>query len=86
MPNYLMEHWVSITDFHIDLVPGAIAKHARLYPAHMIHLHDFKKELLHLVEMTVLSLQGASEWVSPTFINPPKNLAKFFGLVIYGNY
>jgi hypothetical protein len=38
-PNFLMEHWVSIpTDFHIDLVPGAIAKHARPYPVPMIHL------------------------------------------------
>jgi hypothetical protein len=58
----MMEHWVSIpTDFHIDLVPGAIAKHTRPYPVPMIHLNAFKKELLHLVEMGVISLQGASE-------------------------
>ena len=57
-----MEHWVFIpTDFHIDLVPGAIAKHARPYPVPMIHLNAFKKEVLHLVEMGVISLQGASE-------------------------
>jgi hypothetical protein len=56
-----MEHWVSIpTDFHNDLVPWAIAKHARPYPVPMIHLHAFKKELLHLVELGVLILQGAS--------------------------
>jgi hypothetical protein len=68
-----MEHWISIpTDFHIDLVPGAIAKHARPYPVPMMHLNAFKKELLCLVEMGVLSLQGASEWTSPTFIAPPK--------------
>jgi hypothetical protein len=81
-----MEHWVSIpTDFHIDLVPGATAKHARLYPVPMIQLHAFKKELHHLVEMGVLSLQGASDWASPTFITPPKKMAESIGLMIYGN-
>jgi hypothetical protein len=57
-----MDNWVSIpTDFHIDLVPGAIAKHARPYPEPIIHLNAFKKELLHLVEMGVIPLQDASE-------------------------
>ncbi len=32
---------------HIDLVPGAIAKHARPYPVPVIHLSAFKKELFH---------------------------------------
>jgi hypothetical protein len=59
--------------FHIDLVPGAIAQHARPYPLPIIHLNAFKKELLHLVEIGVLSLQGASEWASPTFITPQKD-------------
>jgi hypothetical protein len=69
-----MEHWVSLpTDVHIDLVPGAIAKHASPYPVPMKHLHAFKKELIHLVEMGVLSLQGASEWALPTCITPPQN-------------
>ncbi len=81
-----MENWVSIpTDFHIDLVPGAIAKHTRPYPVPMIHLNTFKKELLHLVEMGVISLQGASEWTSPMFITPPQKMAESFGLVIYRN-
>jgi hypothetical protein len=31
--------------FHIDLVPGAIAKHARPYPVPVIHLSAVKKEL-----------------------------------------
>ena len=44
--------------FHIDLVPGAVAKHARPYPVPVIHLAAFKKELLHLVEIGVLSPQG----------------------------
>ena len=48
--------------FFIDLVPGAIAKHARPYPVPVIHLNAFKKELLRLVEIGVLSPQGASEW------------------------
>jgi hypothetical protein len=59
--------------FCIDLVPGAIAKHARPYPVLVIHLSAFKNELLHLVEIGILSLQGASEWASPTFITPKKD-------------
>jgi hypothetical protein len=59
--------------FHIDLVPGAIAKHARPYPVPVIHLSAFKNELLHLVEIGILSPQGASEWASPTFITPKKD-------------
>ena len=59
--------------FHIDLVPEAVAKHARPYPVPVIHLAAFKKELLHLVEIGVLSPQGASEWASPTFITPKKD-------------
>jgi hypothetical protein len=59
--------------FHIDLVPGAIAKSARLYPVPVIYLSTFKKELFHLVEIGVLSSQGASVLASPTFITPPKD-------------
>ena len=59
--------------FHIDLIQGAVAKHARPYPVPVIHLQAFKKELLHLVEIGVLSPQGASEWASPTFITPKKD-------------
>jgi hypothetical protein len=59
--------------FHNVLVPGAIAKHARPYPAPVIHLSAFKKELFHLVEICILSLQGASEWASPTFITNQKD-------------
>ncbi len=54
--------------FQIDLVPGAIGKHARPYTVPVIYLNAFKKELIHSVEIGVLSPQGASEWASPTFI------------------
>ncbi len=60
-------------NFHNDLVLGAIAKHARPYPVPVIHLNAFKKELLHLVKIGVLSPQGASEWASPMSITPPKD-------------
>jgi hypothetical protein len=56
--------------FHIDLVSEAIPKHSRPYAIPVIHLKAFKKELIHLVKIRVLSSQGASEWVSPTFITP----------------
>jgi hypothetical protein len=59
--------------FHIELVPGANPKHSRPYPIPVIDLQAFKKELLHFDEIGVLSLQGASEWASPTFITPPKD-------------
>jgi hypothetical protein len=70
--------------FHINLVPGAVAKHARPYPVPVIHLSAFKKELLHLVKIGILSPQGASEWASPTFITP-KKMAESIGLVTYGS-
>ncbi len=59
--------------FHIDLMPGAVPKHFRPYAIPVIHLKAFKKELIYLVKIRVLSPQGASEWASPTFITPPKN-------------
>ncbi len=59
--------------FHIDLMPGAVTKHFRPYAIPVIHLEAFKKKIIHLVKMGVLSPQGASEWVSPTFITPKKD-------------
>jgi hypothetical protein len=56
--------------FHINLVLGAKAKHARSYPVPLIHLEAFKKEVFHLVDIGVLPARGAKEWASPTFIIP----------------
>jgi hypothetical protein len=60
-------------EFHIELKPGAKPRHARPYPVPVIHLETFKKELVHLCEIGVLRLQGASEWSSPSFIIPQKD-------------
>ncbi len=48
--------------FHINLMPGAVPKHFRPYAIPVIlHLEAFKRELIHLVKLGVLSPQGASE-------------------------
>ncbi len=59
--------------FHIDLMPGAVPRHFRPNAISVIHLKAFKKELIHLVKLGVLSPQGASEWASPTFVIPKKD-------------
>jgi hypothetical protein len=42
-------------EFHIELVPEAVPKHARPYAIPVICLEAFKKELIHLVKIGVLS-------------------------------
>ena len=59
--------------FHIDIEPEARPKHVRPYAIPCIHLAAFKKELEHLVKLSVLSPTGSSEWGSPTFIIPKKD-------------
>ena len=59
--------------FHIELEENAKPVHSRPYAVPIIHHETFKKELKHLIELGVLSPQGASEWASPTFIIPKKD-------------
>ncbi len=59
--------------FHNDLMPRAVQKHCRPYAVPVIHLEAFKRELIHLVKIGVLSTQGASVWASSTFIAPKKD-------------
>jgi hypothetical protein len=40
-------------------VPGAVPKHFRPYAIPVIYLEAFKKELIHLVKIGVLSPQGS---------------------------
>jgi hypothetical protein len=70
--NYLMVLWEFILrKFHFNLVPEAVPKHFRPYAIPV--MEAFKKELIHLVEIGVLSPQGASEWASLTTITPKKD-------------
>jgi hypothetical protein len=56
-------------------MPGVVPKYFsfRPYAIPVIHLEAFRKEIIHLVKIGILSPQGASEWPSPTFITPKKD-------------
>ena len=44
---------------HIELESNAEPKHARAYAVPTVHLETFKHKFMHLVEICVLSMQGA---------------------------
>jgi hypothetical protein len=58
---------------HIDIDPNAKPVHSRSYTVPQIHLKTFKKELDHLVKISVLAAQQESEWALPSFIIPKKD-------------
>jgi hypothetical protein len=58
---------------HIDIDPNAKPVHSRPYPVPQIHVKTFKKELNHLVRISVLAAQQESEGVSPSFVIPKKD-------------
>ena len=58
---------------HLDIREGARPVYCRPYPVPKHHEQVFKDELQHLCDIGVLSKCGASEWLSPTFINPKKD-------------
>ncbi len=58
---------------HIDLEPGEKLVHHCAYPVPHVHHQTFKKELDHMVELTIIEPFWASECVSPAFIIPKKD-------------
>ena len=64
--------------FHIELEENAQPVNSRPYAVPYVYMETFKKELKHLVEIGVLSPQGASRWTSPTFVIP-KKMAEYAG-------
>jgi hypothetical protein len=46
---------------HLDVIPNAIPRHLRAYPVAHLHLEVFKTELIHLCNIGVLEICGASQ-------------------------
>jgi hypothetical protein len=59
---------------HLDLKPDAIPCCCRPYPIPQHHKQVFKGELDQLCEIGVLARCGASQWLSPSFIIPKKDV------------
>jgi hypothetical protein len=58
---------------HVDMIPNAIPWRLQTYPVAHIHLEVFKAKLIHLCNIGVSEICGASQWASQTFITPKKD-------------
>ena len=58
----------------IELKDGAKPYHGRPYPIPQIHKATLMKEIDRLVDIGVLKMLTSSEWASPTFIIPKKDM------------
>ena len=61
-----------------ELKEGMEPYHGKPFPVPQILMDTLKRELLRLVELGVLVCQPESEWGSPTFIMPKKNMTVRF--------
>jgi hypothetical protein len=68
----------------IKLKEGAKPYHGRPYPIAQIHTSTLMKEINRLVSIRVLKKKSSSEWASPTFIIPKKDIMGNSGVVIQG--
>jgi len=58
----------------IELKDGATPYHGRPYPIPQIHKATLMKYINRLVGIGVMERQSSSQWASPTFIIPKKNM------------
>ena len=58
----------------IKLKEGATPYHGRPYPIPQIHKATLMKEINRLVGIGVMKRQSSSQWASPTFIIPKKDI------------
>jgi hypothetical protein len=58
----------------IKLIKGATPYHGRPYPIPQIHKATLMKEINRLVDIGVMKRQSSSQWASPTFIIPKKDM------------
>jgi hypothetical protein len=58
----------------IELKEGAKPYHGRPYPIPQIHKATLMKEINRLVDIGVMKRQSSSQWASPTFIIPKKDM------------
>jgi hypothetical protein len=69
----------------IELIKGATPYHGRPNPIPQIHKATLMKEIDRLVGIGVMKRQSSSQWASPTFIIPKKDMTvHFFGIMAGG--